>query len=103
MSDKANLDVTKKTHIIESATTICARIKEMTGLNASAGTAALLHSFEQALKTPLEGPVRLNEVKVNANTGFKVILYPNASQHVGFSHVQVQLQWSRASLSARAA
>lgn len=53
---------------------------------------ALMDSFEQALKTLPEGPLRLDEVKVNANTGFKMILYPNESQHAGFPHVKVQLQ-----------
>jgi hypothetical protein len=31
-------------------------------------------------------------VTVKANTGFKMILYPNESQHAGFPHVKVQPQ-----------
>jgi hypothetical protein len=54
--------------------------------------AALMASFEENLKTLPEGPVRLDEVTVKANTGFKMVLYPNESQHAGFPHVTVQLQ-----------
>ena len=54
--------------------------------------AMLMASFEQALITLPEGPVRLDEVTVKANTGFKMVLYPNESQHAGFPHVKVQLQ-----------
>ncbi|MER8733454.1 DUF4160 domain-containing protein [Mesorhizobium sp. M0184] len=54
--------------------------------------AALMESFEDGLITLPEGPVRLDEVTVKANTGFKMVLYPNESQHAGFPHVKVQLQ-----------
>jgi hypothetical protein len=54
--------------------------------------AALMESFEHWLKTLPEGAVRLDEVKVKANTGFEMVLYPNESQHAGFPHVKVQLQ-----------
>ncbi|WP_287203223.1 hypothetical protein [Mesorhizobium sp.] len=54
--------------------------------------AALMESFERALETLPEGPVRLDEAIVKANTGFKMILYPNESQHAGFPHLKVRLQ-----------
>ncbi|MGO4560095.1 DUF4160 domain-containing protein [Mesorhizobium sp. 2RAF21] len=54
--------------------------------------AALMDSFEQALSTLPEGLVRLDEITVKAKTGFKMVLYPNESQHAGFPHVKVQLQ-----------
>lgn len=54
--------------------------------------ATLMESFEHWLKALPEGQVRLDEVKVKANTGFEMVLYPNESQHAGFPHVKVQLQ-----------
>lgn len=52
----------------------------------------LLERFEQALNESPPRPVRLDEKKVNAETGFKMFIYPNESQHRGFPHVKVQLQ-----------
>ena len=54
--------------------------------------AALMKSFDDGLVMLPEGLVRLDEVTVKADTGFKMVLYPNESQHAGFPHVKVQLQ-----------